>query len=109
MAEPTNEHKPRTTLEIFSEKDWVGTLTVGCYQHAERSLWWWQVSNGKGQMLDAGDKLEMAGPQTPREAIRVLLVFLLSTVGSPIKDFNEASTEWARVHCNALASAMEGM
>jgi len=41
---------------------------------------------------------EVNGPQTPWEAMRVLLLFLLAAGDGPITSFNETAIEWARMH-----------
>ena len=91
------------TLEIFSEDDWVGTLKAGYHEDDVGACWWWEVGNGHGQVLDSGDKLETAGTPTPREAMRVLLMFLLSTTAP----FNDTAAEWSRMHHTALAKALK--
>jgi len=109
MSQSPNEQRPRMTLDIYDENDWLGTLRVGCYEDADRSFWWWGLSNDKTQALDGGEQLEMAGPQTQREAMRVLLLFLLVTADSPMTDFTEATSEWVRKHREALEKALEGL
>lgn len=107
MSEPHTEHRPRLTLDIYSGEDWVGTLKVGHHKDDVRAFWCWEFGNGDGRLLDSGHKLEMAGPQTPREAMRVLILFLLATADKSLEAFNDAGNEWARTHSKAFAKTLE--
>jgi len=102
VSEPTRDHRPRMTLDIHGDQDWCGSLKVGFYSDHLGAFWWWEVSNGNGALLDSSEKLEMAGPQTPREAMRVLLMFLLCTR----EPFNDKAAEWSRTHRSALEKAL---
>ena len=106
LPQPRSEppvRQPRMTLEIFNDVDRVGTLTVGYHKDDVGACWWWEVGNCHGQLLDSGDTLETAGSPTPREAMRVLLMFLLSTTGP----FNDTAAEWSTMHDTALAKALK--
>lgn len=105
-TEPGPADGPRLSLEIFDDEDWVGTLEVGFHQDHLGSCWWWRVSNGASRLLDSADNLLVTGPQTPREAMRVLLLFLLAAGDGPITSFNETAIEWARMHHKPLAKAL---
>ena len=105
-TEPGPAGGPRSSLEIFDDEDCVGTLEVGFHQDHLGSCWWWRVSNGASRLLDSADNLLVTGPHTPREAMRVLLLFLLAAGDGPITSFNEPAIEWARMHHKPLAKAL---
>jgi hypothetical protein len=107
MSEPHTEHRPRLTLDIYSGDDRVGTLKVGQHQDDVGAFWWWEFGNGNGQLLDKGDNLEMAGPQTPSEAMRVLILVLLATADNSLDAFTDAGNEWARMHSKALTKTLD--
>ena len=72
----------------------------------EDQVWFWQLENAQGQILQGGMNLRIAGEHSATQAMRVLLQFVLSTADSHLADFYGVVTVWARINRAALAKAL---
>jgi hypothetical protein len=73
----------------------TGKLEVGYYMDGR---YWWRLHNRTGSLLHDGHSLTVAGEQSTRSAVTALLLFLLATADSPLRDFNHATTVWAALN-----------
>ena len=71
-------------------------------------LYCWRLHNGTGSLLQEGHDLTVAGEQSTRSAVAVLLLFLLATAESPLRDFNHATTVWAALNREDLRQPSAG-
>ena len=102
-TQQTPEPPVPLTLDLKGEDDdWVGALEVYWFEQ----VWCWRLTNNTRKLIQDGRDLQMAGEQSHRQAMKVLLQFLLATADKPLSIFYDATTVWAVTNRKALAKAL---
>ena len=94
------------TLHLKGGDDsWLGTVEVRWF--ADGRYWSWRLKSTRGQLIQDGRDLQMAGEQSHEKAMKVLFQFLTATADQPLGIFDDATTVWAVLNRKALAKALE--
>src|ERR1700712_2832403 len=76
------------------------TLRV-IWSQADES-WYWTILSSKGQHIQGGLNLQIATGRTAKDAMKVLIEFLLVTVDRPLPGFYDSTHTWAATRRQAL-------
>jgi ABC-type uncharacterized transport system YnjBCD substrate-binding protein len=64
--------------------------------------WSWMVLSSQGQQIQGGANLQIATGRTAKDAIKVLIEFLLVAGDRPLPGFYDATHTWAATRRQAL-------
>lgn len=64
--------------------------------------WYWQVLSSKGQQIQGGTNLQIATGRTAKDAMKVLIQFLLLSIDQPVSSFYDSTHTWAATRRQAL-------
>jgi hypothetical protein len=70
--------------------------------------WFWQIFSAQGQLIQGGMNLQIAHGHTGKDAMKVLLQFLVLAVDHPLPEFCDATHVWAATRRDHLRKALSG-